>query len=483
MSQNDTVEEPLVEEVILSGSGEAEPSSKLLAGDRREWSELRIAHEDAFLADKPIARCAACHQPVKPRMSKDKRRFFWHFRKNSQCPYQGKSGPSQRILDAMRYNGQKEGAEHRRIKDLLVHSIEADQSFNSDTITVERRWWGVTDESKWRKPDISAERQGVRIAFEVQLSSTYLSVMRERHMFYLQNGGLLFWIFSGRTTMQRQMQDDIFYWNNSNLFVADDETRRLSTEKRELILRCHYLQPQLKGPEHWQERMVRFSELTLDLVQQRAFYFDNAKARQEVEAGRINQLRAQLRQRFIALWTGPGAGSGEEFRHGYQQIASELCKADIDLSSEPTDDIKRLTWICLSAEAGTGVGLRHGTLLEVANYAYAHCPQLVHYLLAVAKRAGKLTLLLEQDKDALTKRKRTGKTRETWQDRIEGFRQSYRLHSDLPDCPYPVDRSYDRLFDFLFPSKLTSYSAGGAALNCDESITLRSANSCVPLAT
>jgi hypothetical protein len=183
MSQDDIVVEPLVEEIILSESGVAESSSKLLAGDRREWSELHTAHEDAFLAGEPIARSAACHQPVKPRMSKDHRRFFWHFRKNSQCPYQGKTGPSHRVLDAMRYNGQKEGTEHRRIKQLLVDSLEADQSFNGNTIAVERRWWGVVDESKWRTPDISAECQGVRIAFEVKLSNTYLSVMRERHMF------------------------------------------------------------------------------------------------------------------------------------------------------------------------------------------------------------------------------------------------------------------------------------------------------------
>lgn len=454
-SQSDIVEEPLVEEVILSESGLTESSSKLLAGDRREWSELRTAYEDSFLAGEPIARCAACHQPVKPRMSKDQRRFFWHFQKNLQCPYQGKTGPSQRVLDAMRYNGQKEGSEHRRIKRLLVDSLEADQSFNKNTIAVERRWWGVTDERKWRTPDVSVERQEVRIAFEVQLSSTYLSVMRERHMFYLQNGGLLFWIFGEvRTTMQRQMQDDVFYWNNSNLFVVDDETRRLSVEFGELVFRCHYLQPQLEGPEQWQERLVRFSELTLDLAQQRVFYFDNAKARQEIKDASVRQLRAELRERFITLWTRPGAGSGEEFRHNYRQLALEFCQLAIDLPLEPTDEIKRFIWICLSAVAGTGVGLRHGTLLEVANYAYANCPQLVHYFLAVVKKNEKIAQLLEQDKDALSKRKRTGKVRETWQARIDGFRRSYKLRNELPDNEYPVDRSYDQLFDLLFSSKI-----------------------------
>jgi hypothetical protein len=238
--------------------------------------------------------------------------------------------------------------------------------------------------------------------------------------------------------MQRQMQDDIFYWNNSNLFVVDDESHRFSVEQGELILRCHYLQPQLKGLEQWQERLVRFSELTLDLAQQRVFYFDNAKARQEAEAARTKLLRAELRERFITLWTRSDAGSGDEFRHDYRQLASDLHQLEIELPSEPTDDVKRFTWICLSAEAGTGVGLRYDTLLDVANYAYANCPQLVHYFLTVAKRSENLALLLEQDKVALAKRKWTGKAREPWQERIAGFRQSYRLHNELPDSAYPV---------------------------------------------
>lgn len=451
---DDVVQEPRVEEVIVAGTGAACPSRELLTGDRRTWVELRVAHEDAYLAGEPIARCAACHQPVKPRMSKDSRRFFWHFHKNAQCPYQGKTGPSQRVLDAMRYNGQKEGPAHLRLKRLLAESLAADRSFDGDTLAVERRWWGVMDEGKWRTPDVSVARQGVRIAFEVQLSSTYLNVMRERHRFYLQSGGLLFWVFREvQTIMPRQMQDDIFYWNNSNLFVVDEETRRLSVEGGELVLRCHYLVPQFTDPEEWRERLVRFSELTLDLPQQRAYFFDNAAARQAIEAERTNQLRQELRERYIALWTRPAAGSGEEFARDYLLLTCALEKQGINLPIEPTIEVKRFTWLCLSAAAGTGVGLGYNSLLQVANYAFDNCPELVHYFLAATKRAGLTQLLLEQDEAAGAKRRLKGKSHDPWSERIQRFRSSYQLAQQQQIGPYPVERCFDSLFELLFALK------------------------------
>lgn len=449
----DIVKDPLVEEIIISESGETCPSDIYLAGDRRTWSEIRANHEDAYLSDKPIARCAACHQPVKPRMSKDSKRFFWHFHKNAQCPYQGKSGPSQRILDAMRYNGQKEGDKHKRVKQLLVDSLSADNSFDQESLNVEKRWWGITDEKKWRTPDVSILHSGVRIAFEVQLSTTYLSVMRERHKFYLENGGLLFWIFREAQTLNpRQMQDDIFYWNNSNLFVVDEESRRLSRDRGELMLRCHYLVPQLDGPEVWQERFIKFSELTIDFKTQRAYWFDNYSARMEIEEKRKNQKRANLREHFLDLWKRSKYGTTEEFKAEYSRLAVEFISDGITLPLEPNDNIKRFVWLCQSALEGTGVGFKYDTLLQVANYAFDNCPELVHYFLATAKRAGTTQLLVEQDESAMAKRQRLGKPRESWVERIKGFRESYQLAKSQQQGKYPIDRQFDDLFKILFLS-------------------------------
>lgn len=451
----DRVPDPLVAEIIICATGEAHSSQELLAVDRRGLAELRTAYEDAILAGQPIARCAACHQPVKPRLTKKRRRAFWHYKKNANCPYQVGGGLSQRTLDAMRYNGQKEGDAHRRLKQLLTESLAVDLSFERDTLAIEQRWWGVTDEGKWRTPDVSIVRGGVRFAFEVQLSSTYLNVMRERHRFYLHNGGLLIWIFrEAQTINPRQMQDDIFYWNNSNLFVVDNETRQLSVAQGELVLRCHYLVPQLDGPEQWHEQLVHFSELTLDLSHQRVYYYDNAMARQAVVEARAKRHLASLRDRYIALWTRPNAGSDDhEFCHDYAILASELDAQGIKVPDVPDNAIKRFTWLCLSASVGTPVGFGHKTLVEVANYAFTNCPELVHYFLAVAKRANTTQALLDQDDSAGAKKRGRGKSHESWRDRIPLFRESYSCSRRHETGPYPIEQRFDSLLALLFPAE------------------------------
>jgi hypothetical protein len=57
-------------------------------------------------------------------------------------------------------------------------------------------------------------------------------------------------------------------------------------ENAELTFRCGYLEPVRDGwtfKERWCERIVSFSELTLDPANQRVYYFDYDNARSEIE--------------------------------------------------------------------------------------------------------------------------------------------------------------------------------------------------------
>ncbi|MBT0654285.1 hypothetical protein KI810_14565 [Geobacter luticola] len=355
----------------------------------------------------------------------------------------------------MRYNGLKEGADHQRLKKLLKESLQADPEVAPDSLAVEQRWWGVVDESKWRTPDVTAVRDGIRIAFEVQLSTTFLNVMRERHQFYRENGGLLFWIFrEAQQVDPRQMQDDVFFTNNSNLFVVDDETRELSQKHCCLTLRCFYLEPQLDGPELWRERLITFPELTIDLPRQRVFYFDNEAARAAVVAMQEARARELLREQFIDFWLTYDAIPDEARHDACQRLINKLADAGIIVQSEPTRDLLRFAWLCLSAQAGHPVGFGHKTLLEVANYAMDNCPELVHYFLTVANRAGTISVLLAQDDAAGTKRRRQGKPHDPWRERISRFRASYQLARRRESGPYPIDQSFGILFNLLFPSDI-----------------------------
>jgi hypothetical protein len=173
------------------------------------------------------------------------------------------------------------------MKRLIRESLRNDSAFEPQSILEEVRWRGKVKPGSWKIPDIQATRNGLRIAFEIQLSSTYVNVMRQRRSFYLAEGGLLFWVLTRvREEDKRQFQDDVLYPNNCNVFAIDEETVALSAANSELTFRCGYLEPvqdEWTLKERWCERIVRFSELTLDQRNQRVYYFDYDNARSEIE--------------------------------------------------------------------------------------------------------------------------------------------------------------------------------------------------------
>lgn len=450
------VERPRIKHVFVSGSDEPVPAFRYLETDRRGFSEIRLEHETAILDGKPIARCAACHQAVKPRRHyKYNRRYFKHHNGDGNCPYKTSGPASQRQIDAMRYNGQKEGPDHIRLKGLLASSLEYDVTFNN--IRVEERWWGVTDQEKWKKPDVAADYLGDPVAFEIQLSTTFLNVMADRRKFYQENGALLVWIFKEvYKEEQRQFQDDIFYNNNSNLFVIDDETARISQEKLELILRCHYKAPVSSGEgiqEEWREELVGFSQLTIDLKNQRVFFFDFAEAYQKAKLGLQSAADENLRERFLSYWSALGLyATGSEGMSGnwsamWNKMVIDFEKRRITLPYDrPNYDLARFSCLTLSTNCGECIGFKRYTFLQVANYAYDNCKDLLWYFGNLLQRTGHWRIIIEQDKAAGERKLKTGKAHVGWDAKWPVVRAAYR--DNEPD--YPQERTFDGLFSFLF---------------------------------
>jgi len=109
---------------------------------------------------------------------------------------------------ARKYNAAKESRAHIRLKEIIADSLRYDSGFSE--VETEKVWRGM-DRTKWRKPDVQALWKGkIRIAFEIQLSTTFLHVIAERRNFYRQEGGLLCWIFKSFDQAEARMtQDDI----------------------------------------------------------------------------------------------------------------------------------------------------------------------------------------------------------------------------------------------------------------------------------
>jgi hypothetical protein len=462
----DVAESLTIEEVFVSGEDDPVPVSKYFNTDRRGFSEMRIEHETAYLDGVPILRCAACHQAVVPRRRKHhdtQLRFFKHRDKKSDvnCPYRTSGEASQRQIDAMRYNGQKEGRDHIRLKGYVQLSVLADPSFSDPK--VESRWWGETNPEKWKKPDVSAAHGELRVAFEIQLSTTFVSVMADRRKFYLENNGLLVWIFKNVHKEEvRQFQDDILYNNNSNIFVVDEETVQRSEERKDLVLRCHYLEPVLLETvivERWREKLVSFSELKIDQANQRIYYFDfkstEAVLRKELQAAEDEDLR----KRFTEYWSVLGldatgsAGRTGDWPAKWQQMIKDFRRRGIQIPEESPDyDLARFSCLTLSVYHGKCVGLRHipGTLLQAANYAWDSCKDLLWYFGDLLRKTGHWSIINKQDSASAEKKKAQKKPHAGWEDKWPVIQAIYRNN----DPKYLQKRNFDLLYYFLIDSQL-----------------------------
>lgn len=461
------VDEPLIEYVIDQADGKEYGAGEYIAESAREISEIRVRVYDAWQRGEPNIICVACHRPAYPRKNIKTGKFhFAHVSEgdNKDCPYNDKKRLDTTRIDSMRYNGQKEGPDHKLLKSFLRVSIDADPLFAPDQTREEKNWYGSVDEKKWRRPDIAATRlldsgNPQKIAFEIQLSSTYLKVIAARREFYLKENALLFWVFKDATGVDpRQYQDDLFYNNNSNLFVVDDETVRFSREQGKLYFRCCYYEPLLVGTlvnDQWRERIVPFDDLTVDIEHQRVYWFDY-KAEREKLLETADQLIQEkeletLRSQYEDFWNGIHLRTCRDPEADYLKLRRQLSKHGITVPERHNRDLERFTQMVYSAKAGEGYLTGLKTLLEVANNSYLYGKPFLWYFGRVLQYYGTWDKLLVQDRNAEQRKKMSGKKHESWKEKGKTIKQKI----DTNDPEFKQNRAFDKLFFLLFPEIVT----------------------------
>ncbi|WP_035646442.1 DUF6035 family protein [Bradyrhizobium sp. ORS 285] len=224
------VNDPEIEEVIDLISGEVQRATTLIASHQYgELVEARVAMREAIKKGQPRHICAICGTPVHLVANMRKRFFFRHKTEDGSCPAVTRSALSEEEIRARKYHGLRESEAHKRIKQLIERSLRADPAFDTETILQEKRWNATDDPQMWRKPDVQASSSEGWFAFEAQLWTTFLDVVVSRRMFYRDVGAHVIWVLATFSEDYRRMTtDDLLFSNNSNVFVVDEETARLS---------------------------------------------------------------------------------------------------------------------------------------------------------------------------------------------------------------------------------------------------------------
>ena len=268
------------------------------------WKYRELCQEAIKKRRDPFLVCSTCGQLVQISGGRGERKkvtYFKHLKDSKDCPIKTDSNSSKEDILRGKYNGQKEGKEHIETKRLIASFLELNKSTKGEIsrCDLEKVIKGNRDFLKWRKPDITSFFKDKTLVFEIQLSTTFLDVICERQYFYKEKQMFILWVFRKfeiEEDKQRFTQKDVFYSNNRNAFILNDEAIRLSEENKDLYLLCQYQEPIARGERliyEWREKYVCLSELIFDETTYKVYYYDVDKAEQKI---RQNILEKKKRE-------------------------------------------------------------------------------------------------------------------------------------------------------------------------------------------
>jgi hypothetical protein len=397
---------------------------------------------------RPHLVCSLCTTPVYLVATPEKHFFFRHRIEDGSCPAQTRHPLTEDQIRERKYHGLRESAPHKRIKELIERGLQADPAYSA--IAQEKTWRSIHDPAAYRRPDVQTDSAEGKLAFEVQLSTTFLSVVVGRRIFYRDEGALLVWIFgSFDPAYRRLMTDDVLFPNNSNLFVVDEETTAISEARGKFHLRCHYRAPLRDGnnlTDEWREEIVAFSDVTQDRPGQRAYAFDYegeeaalkesihremAQAKEEIE--RID------RADFFEFWCKHGRSfrHTEENRATWFQLRERMMRHGITMPDYPDSngEMKAMVSALYSVREGQPIGWNYIKLVQVAHLLAESHPRL---LVAFGH-----ALKIYERSEQIAREDTTGK----WAERMKPVSAAMRTR----DPAYTPDADLLPLMAFLFP--------------------------------
>jgi competence CoiA-like predicted nuclease len=442
------VEDPAIRTVFDTESGVELHADILLTAEEETVMQLRFDVKRLIKQDRAKFLCPECFVPVSLVSMKEARRFYFrHLVEDGSCSAVTRGELSQSEINARKYNGAKESYRHLEMKQWIADSLNASGKFTD--IAQEVRWAGPIT-GAWRKPDVSAMYGDLKVAFEVQLSTTFLDVIAERWNFYQQEGGLVVWVFARSDDERRRLtQDDLFFINNQNAFVVSKETRDASIAASDFLLDCAWSEPK---PAHFaptlKRQRVSFFQLKLDTELQQAYYFDFRSRKAELQAA-LAEERGNWPTYFEKWWleVAGNSHSQDDQEDNVREfpanvpvhwnewgMLNESCLAAYGREQDRYLPVAMLNAF-YSAKHGRPVGIRRRHFIEVAHYVVQSYPKYLHWFRRALEVFGRGQLLIKQD--------RSGR----WATKVKRYKHEMKHR----EARYEVDETHRRLFEWLFP--------------------------------
>lgn len=211
--------------------------------------KMRTELQKAIYLRHPKYICKYCGQMVKISGKKTERgvaTFFSHLRDSDECDYKTTTGRTKREIERAKYSKCNEGERHKKLKDLLATFLLRTSGVTN--VRTENTMPGNHPILNWRRPDVAVSYRGQEIIFELQLSSTFVSVITERDLFYRLNKKFVIWVFnfddqSEHVNLNNMVVKDVYFNHKLNFFIFDKAAQDESERRGELILKCNWIRP------------------------------------------------------------------------------------------------------------------------------------------------------------------------------------------------------------------------------------------------
>lgn len=275
---------PTIESVLDIDNGKEINSSTFFSQSTNSIFEFRYLLEQAIQEDKPKFVCYFCKQKIKIRGGGETKKVFHfaHLKDSDDCHIKTSNKYSKEEIERIKYNGAKESLLHLELKSFIYKCLLTNKYYDKGVAEVNLEKVIKSDRitKEWKKPDVSAIFENKKIVFELQLSTTFLSVIASRQSFYRNNNIFILWVFNSFETSEDKRkftQSDVFYSNNRNGFVLNKEAMNHSILKNDLYLFCIYEKPIRQKNEiifEWQEQLISLNDLKYDNINFRIYFFD-----------------------------------------------------------------------------------------------------------------------------------------------------------------------------------------------------------------
>jgi hypothetical protein len=273
--------------------------------------------------------CAACGQPVYAAGSADveaygdgRQAYFSHFAGGAAHCALGVEARSIAAINAEKFDGAAESAEHFRLKAML------DQMLRADAGIFDVRVEGVMAGAEgWRKPDVAARIGARQAVFEIQLARPHLPDIVAREAFYSHERVHLFWLTTPARLVQmaRQGFQDIFWHNKGQILAIDAEAYAATLRTGELHLWAMTVLPTLidgRIVNRWSRRLVQRTHLSLMTGSRRPRFDGDDYIRAFVLA--IEDAVQDLPEAILEAVTGNDAMARIAVRSAWTQAAAVL---------------------------------------------------------------------------------------------------------------------------------------------------------------